>query len=194
MRSSLALIAAIFILASHSAQAQFSKIDKRDPLAKVLAHYSFEWKANNVSTGTSLIAGSIWPRALFSNLEVSESAQTKLLKTEIQAKTGDSDLNKNLQILKVSAQPYHERDIPVLIRAYLLGNAFDLKNRASFKMGRSSVDAILPKLAGDLNQVLTIEATAMHRFDGEIRKVYLTTFINRRNGKAVSFFIIEGKI
>ncbi len=184
----------IFVSASQVVRAQLIKLDKKDSLAKVVVHFNLEWKANNISSGTSLIASAIWPRALFSNLIRFESTQTKLLKNEVLARTGDTDISKNLQILKVFAHPYHERDIPLLTQNYMLGNAFDIKSKGSFKMGLSSIHAILLQLSGDLNQVLTIEAVALHRFDGEKRKVFLTTFINRRNGKAVSFFIIEGKI
>lgn len=175
-------------------RAQFSKLDKKDPLSKGVVHFNQEWKANNISTGTSLIAGAIWPRALFANLSVLESAQINLLKKEISARTGDPDFNQNLKIQKISAHPFHERDVPLLARNYMLGNAFPRKSKESFEMGRSSISALLLSLSGDLNHVLAIEAVAVHHFDGEKRKVFLTTFINRRNGKAVSFFIIEGKI
>jgi hypothetical protein len=184
----------IFFAAQVSFSANYRDLSSKDPLAKAADHFNTEWSDGNITSGTSLIGSLIWDKSALSNKIAMEKTALDQVKHWVIERGGDDAADpQHLTQVKIVTKKFSDQSVVMVTKAYMIANAADDVSDLD-KTAMGQIYALLNKLDETRKNLIVTSVTSVYKIeeDDYSRKVELHTFTNKKTGKAITFYTVEG--
>lgn len=168
----------------------------KSSLSKLINNLAVEWGDNNISTGTSQMAGAIFQKDIPKTASAWRLIALALFEDELNEISQVNKKVKDDAIISLSSNKYNsKKHIEETARALALGNAYDDSKQKSFTAFREGLEKVL-KLLGNPDQLQTLKAKTKLKSSvtGSVKEVIYFAFLNKETKNVVTIFVVEGTI